>query len=228
MRWSAATICGADEMRHPRRLVCRKDVGVVVKSQIGHLLFGVKPEHLGFYKDLLGFMGWKMVYDDPTMFGATASGGGGSLWFGTEVKPVANDYDGPGMNHLGIDVETQADVDTVATYLRERGVQHLFETPRHRPEFADGEANTYYQVMRVFPNHLSSAACWQMRGLSAARSPVVPVPSDLNRLQRCQESGQESGAWCSVLPCKSIELRSAVAVLDNGPSLQREQRERSA
>jgi catechol 2,3-dioxygenase-like lactoylglutathione lyase family enzyme len=122
-----------------------------MNSRFGHLLFGVAPEHLGFYKDLLNFMGWTTIYDDPAMLGVGASSGG-SLWFGTEVKPVTNDYDGPGMNHLGINVESQSDVDAVAAYLKERGIQHLFGTPRHRPEFADGDANTYYQVMFCSPD----------------------------------------------------------------------------
>jgi len=57
--------------------------------------------------------------------------------FDAQHGVTPNDYDGPGMNHLAIG----------ANYLTERRVALLFETPRHRPEFAEGEAQTYYQVM---------------------------------------------------------------------------------
>jgi catechol 2,3-dioxygenase-like lactoylglutathione lyase family enzyme len=123
-----------------------------VKSTFGHILFGVKPENLAFYKELLTFMGWDVLYDDPAMLGIGIEGGG-SLWFGCEVKEITNDYDGPGMNHLGINVESLANVDSVAAYLKEHGVEHLFETPRHRPEFS-GEGETYYQVMFTSPDNI--------------------------------------------------------------------------
>ena len=124
-----------------------------MKTRIGHLLFGVATENLGFYRDLMGFLGWQTIYDDHGMLGL-GSADGASVWFGTDVKPVANDYDGPGLNHLGIATETQADVDAVAAYLAERGVGRLFETPRHRPEFSRGPDQTYYQVMFEAPDRI--------------------------------------------------------------------------
>ena len=48
----------------------------------------------------------------------------------------------------------QADVDAAAAFLTARGVQHLFETPRHRPDFAHGEDTTYYQVMFESPDRI--------------------------------------------------------------------------
>ena len=75
-----------------------------------------------------------------------------SLWFIGYVKPVSNDYDGPGMNHLAFSVPAQADVDAAAAYLTARGIALLFETPRHRPDFAHGEDSTYYQVMFESPD----------------------------------------------------------------------------
>jgi hypothetical protein len=38
--------------------------------------------------------------------------------------------------------------------LRERGVGLLFGTPQHRPEFAQGEDQTYYQVMFESPDRI--------------------------------------------------------------------------
>jgi catechol 2,3-dioxygenase-like lactoylglutathione lyase family enzyme len=83
-----------------------------------------------------------------------AGANGVSLWFGSEVKPVTNDYDGPGVNHLALSVPAQADVDTVVAYLAEHSIEQLFETPRHRPEFTPSLDQTYYQVMFETPDRI--------------------------------------------------------------------------
>lgn len=124
-----------------------------MKSYVGHIQFNVNPENLKFYKDLFTFMGWTTWYDDPNMFGAGIERGT-SLWFAGHVKTVSNDYDGPGMNHLGIAVDTQAEVDEVVVYLQQHGVEALFETPRHRPEFTSKPDQTYYQVMFESPDRI--------------------------------------------------------------------------
>lgn len=124
-----------------------------MQSHLGHIQFNVKPENLPFYRDLTAFLGWKTVHDGGGFFGVAGSGRE-SLWFGGEAKPVANDYDGPGMNHLAFGVEAISDVDAAADYLKSRGVALLFETPRHRPEFAHAEDHTYYQVMFETPDRL--------------------------------------------------------------------------
>jgi catechol 2,3-dioxygenase-like lactoylglutathione lyase family enzyme len=123
-----------------------------MQTGLNHLLIGVKPVNLGFYKDLFGFLGWNTIYDGDGMLGLSGKGET-SLWFGTEVKAVANDYDGPGVNHLGIGAESIADVDATCAYLKEHRVPALFETPRHRPEFSE-EGKTYYQVMFESPDKI--------------------------------------------------------------------------
>ena len=115
--------------------------------------FNVKPENLAFYKGLMTFLGWKTLYEGDGMFGA-GDKNNLSVWFAGEFKDVVNDYDGPGMNHLAIGTAAQADVDTAAGYLRERGVELLFETPRHRPDFSSGNGDTYYQVMFETPDKI--------------------------------------------------------------------------
>ena len=122
-----------------------------MKSHLGHILFNVQPANLGFYRDLMAFIGWPTLYDVPEMLGA---GGETSLWFATEVKPASNDYDGPGVNHVGIGVSSQADVDSAAAWLKEKDVPALFDTPRHRPEFSEDEKSTYYQVMFESPDRI--------------------------------------------------------------------------
>ena len=117
-----------------------------METQFSHIQLNIRPANMQFYKDLMGLLGWQTLYDSAEMFGASDKNGG-SLWFTGQLKEANNDYDGPGMNHIGISTATQANVDTVAAHLREQGVALLFETPRHRAEFAGGEDQTYYQVM---------------------------------------------------------------------------------
>jgi catechol 2,3-dioxygenase-like lactoylglutathione lyase family enzyme len=124
-----------------------------MQTRIGHVLFSVKGENLPFYRDLMAFLGWQTVYGNDEMLGV-GSADGSSLWFAAGAKDVANDYDGPGMNHLGIHTEAQADVDAAAAYLAARGVALLFETPRHRAEFSRGPDQTYYQVMFESPDRI--------------------------------------------------------------------------
>ena len=122
-----------------------------MQTTLSHILFNIRPANIQFYRDLLSFLGWQAIYDGDGMLGFGGKSES-SIWFVTEVKGVANDYDGPGMNHLGIGAESQADVDATAAYLEERGVPALFDTPRHRPEFASSADSTYYQVMFETPD----------------------------------------------------------------------------
>ncbi len=124
-----------------------------MQSQLGHIQFNVQPTNLPFYKDLFAALDWQTLYDVEGML-AVADPQGISLWFVGQVKAVANDYDGPGMNHMGISVTAQADVDIVAAYLNGQGVPLLFETPRHRTEFAQSPETTYYQVMFETPDRI--------------------------------------------------------------------------
>ncbi len=124
-----------------------------MRTHLAHIQFNVQPANMSFYKDLLSFLGWQTLYEGDGMLGVAGTSDD-SLWFTGQVKAVGNDYDGPGMNHLAIGTETQADVDAVAAHLRERGVELLFETPRHRAEFSQSADQTYYQVMFASPDRI--------------------------------------------------------------------------
>lgn len=91
--------------------------------------------------------------EDKGLLGLS-SGSGASVWFTPEKAKGANDHDSVGVNHFGIAVSSAVEVDEVITYLKEKGVPPLFETPRHRPEFAQSEDQTYYQVMFESPDKL--------------------------------------------------------------------------
>ncbi len=123
-----------------------------MKSNLEHLQVNVDAKNLGFYKDLFGFLGWKTLYEDAEVIGFGCESGS-SLWFCPGLKDLANDYDGRGMNHLGISVEKQSEVDQAVEYLQQHNIKPLFDTPRHRPEFSK-PGSTYYQVMFETPDKL--------------------------------------------------------------------------
>jgi catechol 2,3-dioxygenase-like lactoylglutathione lyase family enzyme len=124
-----------------------------MRTHIGHIQLNVRAANLPFYRDLTAFLGWQTLYDTEEFIGV-ADESGSSLWFTDCGKTVNNDYDGPGMNHLAFSTATQSDVDAAVEYLTSRGVEPLFGTPCHRPEFAHGEGQTYYQVMFESPDRI--------------------------------------------------------------------------
>lgn len=127
------------------------------KSWLNHFQFNVAAENLGFYRSLFTFLDWQIIVDQPDMLAVEEkreTGFGVSLWFTTNVKPVKNDYDGPGLNHIAIGAGSVEDVNAAASFLVGKGTPSLFETPRHRPDFSSNENSTYYQVMFESPDRL--------------------------------------------------------------------------
>lgn len=123
-----------------------------MKSNIGHIQFNIASTNQSFYKDLLGFLGWTSIYHDEHVMGFSGNGNG-SIWFVSSKGTEAGDYDLLGENHLGIAVESIKDVDDTVAYLKEKDIEALFETPRHRKEFSS-EGTTYYQVMFKSPDNI--------------------------------------------------------------------------
>jgi catechol 2,3-dioxygenase-like lactoylglutathione lyase family enzyme len=120
-------------------------------TRFGHIQVNIAAANIAFYRQLFTFLEWPVIHDGDGVLGF-AGKSSDSIWFIGGAKDVRNDYDGPGVNHIGIAAGSQADVDAVAHYLNNLGVPALFETPRHRPEFASSEADTYYQVMFESPD----------------------------------------------------------------------------
>lgn len=124
-----------------------------MKTSLGHLQLNIDAANLPFYRDLAAVLGWDTAYEDPGMFGVRCNNGV-SLWFSVGATPAPNDYDGPGVNHIGISAGSIAEIDAVVAHIKTTGVDALFETPRHRPEFSSSEADTYYQVMFESPDRI--------------------------------------------------------------------------
>lgn len=125
----------------------------MIQTRFGHIVFHIYPQNISFYKDLFAFLGWSAWVDGPTMLGFGHEEQN-SLWFSANAKETINDYDGPGMNHIGLNTKTLDEVDQMAAYLRKKGIPLLFETPRHRPEFTGSPDQTYYQVMFESPDRI--------------------------------------------------------------------------
>ena len=124
----------------------------MIKTTLGHIQLNVDAENLPFYKDLFAFLGWKTLHENATALGVGSADA--SLWFIGDTKDTKNDYDGPGMNHLGMHVQNQNEVDKMVEYLQKKDIAPLFETPRHRPEFSEDTEHTYYQVMFETPDKI--------------------------------------------------------------------------
>ena len=88
-----------------------------MQSQLGHLQINIKRENLLFYKELLAFLEWQVVYSTDDFIGA-ADKNGASVWFMGFANDAQNDYDGVGMNHLAFGVAQQRDVDAAVAYYR--------------------------------------------------------------------------------------------------------------
>ena len=121
-----------------------------MESSLDHVQVNVRVENMDFYKEFMAFLGWNTILEMEGYFGAGGSSAA-SLWFAADVKDVPSDYDAPGLNHVGIAVFRQSLVDETIAWLKERGIEGLFETPRHR-EVPGREGDTYYQVMFESPD----------------------------------------------------------------------------
>ncbi|HRN69742.1 MAG TPA: hypothetical protein PLS49_01030 [Candidatus Woesebacteria bacterium] len=117
-----------------------------MKSHFYHLQININYNNISFYKDLMTFMGWNVIFEGEGVVGYTA-GGDGSVWFIKNESNEQTNYDNLGVNHISFRVEELKNVDEVMEHVKSKNIQMLFDTPKHRPEFAQSENETYYQIM---------------------------------------------------------------------------------
>ncbi len=120
-------------------------------GKLSHLQINVAQQNLPFYKELFTFLEWQPLFSDAA-FEAFNSEGDVSLWFVAGANGAQNDPDGAGVNHIALAADSVDAVDATVAYLGAHGVDCLFETPRHRPDFSHSEDDTYYQVMFASPD----------------------------------------------------------------------------
>jgi catechol 2,3-dioxygenase-like lactoylglutathione lyase family enzyme len=123
-----------------------------MNSYLNHVQLNIDFENLRFYKDLMEFLGWKIIFEDKTIIGYD-SGRSGSIWFLPKTSDNQNNYDGAGVNHVGIGVDSIDPVDGIADFLHKIGIEPLFGTPKYRPEFS-GDDKIYYQIMFETPDRI--------------------------------------------------------------------------
>lgn len=126
-----------------------------MKSTLSHIQFNIDFKNADFYKNLMQFLGWAEIYAAEGVIGYNdSSDKGASIWFLKSKTSEIHGHGKAGLNHIGIHVDNQSDVDKVVEYLKDNNVKALYDTPRHRPEFAFVEGDTYYQVMFESPDKI--------------------------------------------------------------------------
>lgn len=117
-----------------------------MRSSFYHIQLNINYDNIDFYKELMSFLGWTVIFEQPKDVIGFRSHTTGDLWFCQRTKHLDNDYDGSGMNHVSIRAERQANIDSIGEFLKKHNVPSLFDTPKQRPEFSN-PGETYYQIM---------------------------------------------------------------------------------
>ena len=107
---------------------------------------------LPFYKDLLGYLGYRLVHEDAAVAGF--SDGGADLWLiATDPAHAGEKFHRKrtGLNHLAFLVDRRGDVDRFRDeFMAPRGLSSLYGTPREFPEYRPG----YYAVFFEDPDRV--------------------------------------------------------------------------
>ncbi len=124
-----------------------------MKSSLYHLQLNIDYKNISFYKELFTFLNWTVIFEMPGLIGFKSSTKE-DIWFvECNVKDQPN-YDAIGLNHISVKVETQSNIDESVEYLLSKGIETLFDTPKHRAEFSSSPDDTYYQVMFKSPDNI--------------------------------------------------------------------------
>ena len=125
-----------------------------MNSHFYHIQVNVNLEkNRQFYKDLMDFMGWSIIFEEGDVVGYKSKTNG-DLWFYDVKDKPQQDYDSIGMNHIGLRVDELKNIDEIMEMLKKKGTRMLFDTPRHRPEFSSDPTHTYYQIMFESPDKI--------------------------------------------------------------------------
>ena len=127
-------------------------------AALDHLQFNVgKPAtSLAFYKDMFSFLGYNIVADHgpPWEMVGVSDGHTTYYFYRTDEDKREHPYnrDGTGLNHIGLLVESKAEVDRfIEEFMKPRGMAPEWGTPRVREDYG----GNYYQVMFADPEGLA-------------------------------------------------------------------------
>lgn len=120
-----------------------------MKSFVYHIEIKVSDieKSFPFYKDLLGYLGYNISYEDNIILGMTNRTC--DIWIcKTEDKYKENKYHrkNVGLNHIALGVYSKEDVDTfVKEFLEPRSIKPLYNSPKEFKEYRDGYYAVYFE-----------------------------------------------------------------------------------
>jgi catechol 2,3-dioxygenase-like lactoylglutathione lyase family enzyme len=125
-----------------------------MKTSLYHLQINISDpqKSFPFWKDLFTYLKYKIVDESPEHIGA--SNGTTDFWLiATEEKHKAAPFHRKqtGLNHLAFKASSKEEVDQfVNEFLKPKGIQPLYETPKEFPEYHTG----YYAVFFEDPDRI--------------------------------------------------------------------------
>ncbi len=125
-----------------------------MKAEVYHLQINVRDAavSLPFYRELLGYLEYRTVYQTDTVAGF--SGQGADIWIiATHPAHAGHGFHRkrPGLNHVALRVAGRDEVDRFhREFMEPRKLGTLYRTPREFPEYRPG----YYAVFFEDPDRL--------------------------------------------------------------------------
>lgn len=130
-----------------------------MKATLSHI--EINTSNLKFYKELLTYLGYKIIREWDNEFGA--SDGSTDMW----VTEVGTKYKGDGfhrkrigLNHLAVRVSSKDEVDQFyKEYLQPKNIAVLYGGPKEYPEYVPG----YYAVYFEDPDRIKLEVTYEPR-----------------------------------------------------------------
>jgi len=132
-----------------------------MKASFGHILINVssKRKSFPFYKELLKYLGWEIIYEDSNYLGASSRPA--DLWFEETEPEYKKNYfhrKNTGINHFSFKVARKGDVDKFhQDFLKKKGIKTLYESPAIFPDYGDN----YYAVFFEDPDRIKIEVAYE-------------------------------------------------------------------
>jgi glyoxylase I family protein len=135
-----------------------------MRGAIHHLDLTVRDPwaSLGFYREVLGFIGYRLVREDERGFDFALEGPGSSIGLMRaegEGRTRSHDRYSPGLHHVAWKAGSRAEVDALHRRLQEIGAQ-ILDAPADYPEYGEG----YYAVFFADPDGLKLEYVFEPEG----------------------------------------------------------------
>jgi len=120
-----------------------------MKSFVYHIQINVRDKNKSFpfYKELLGYLDYKVMFEDEKVLGIGSQNT--DIWLvQTDTKFVENKFHRKniGLNHISFGVENKENVDRfVQEFLKPKGIKFLYNSPKELPEYGKGYYAVYFE-----------------------------------------------------------------------------------